>query len=284
VGPTARRRGGDPRPNDRPEVRSSFGTFRTGEVVGGRWRLDELVCRTATGTRWRATSTDGRRQVLFELIQRSPSAAAHVASARAVATVRHPHLLAVADVQRRDDDVLVVAEFVDAPSLARTSPPAEELAHLGAGVAGALAALHGAGLAHLEVGPDAILVPDDRRVRLVDLGSGRVLARAPVASPSVDRFAWAAPEQIVARQHAPPADVYALGLTLWVAAGGRLGALGDTPAAQAQRRLTDPLPPLSVDEPLASAIAAATRPRPAERPTAEELAELLAAPPRPRES
>lgn len=264
-------------------VASAFGTFEAGAVVGGRWRIDRLVRRSSTGTLWHATAVDGPQRVAFKLVHpRSPTADLHAASARALVGLDHPALLRVADVQRRADDVLVVAARVATRTLDDAGDlPVDEVRTLGTGVAGALALLHARGLAHLDVRPGAILVPADAPAKLVDLGAGRVRARSGVDPRAEQRMAWLAPERVVAGDHAAPADVYGLGLTLWTAAGGRLADLGATTAAQVQHRLASDLPALPLSPSpaatvLAEAIAAATRRRPAERPTAEELAALLA--------
>lgn len=288
VGRQARRRAtaSDPAPA-RPAgvIESAFGTFAASSVVGGRWRLERLVRRSSTGTLWHAVAVDGDRRIAFKLVHpRSPAVDEHEASARAVIGVAHVGLLRVADVQRLRNDVLVVAAAVDAPSLEDTgglTPP--ELLGVASDVAGALSALHARGLAHLDVRPGAVLVPAAGRGLLVDLGAGRVRARTGPGPRAEQRMTWLAPERIVAGGHAPPADVYSLGLTLWHLAGGRLDDLGATPASQAQQRLAGDLPALALPgtdaaERLAEAIAAATRRRPADRPTAEELVGLLAAP------
>ncbi|MBW3621458.1 MAG: protein kinase [Actinobacteria bacterium] len=262
-------------------VQSAFGTFEVGAVVGGRWRIERLVRRSSTGTLWHAGATNGPQRVGFKLLHpRTPDAPEHASSARAVVGVEHPSLLRVADVQRLRDDVLIVLAAVRAPTLAdaRDLPPADLLA-MGAGVAGALAVLHGQALAHLDVRPQAILATAPGEARLVDLGAGRARVRTGRDPRAEARMAWLAPERIVAGDHGPAADVYGLGLALWVAGGGRLADLGASPAAQTQHRLASDLPalPATTDagRRLAEAVAAATRRRPADRPTAEELAVLL---------
>lgn len=262
---------------------SAFGRFEGGGTIGDRWEVRSLLRWTSTGSLWEATAADTGTRVVFKLLHRrlgAETVAAHAASARAVTGVVHPHLLRVLDVLRRGEDVLLVLEPVVAPTLAEVGTvPADRLGRLVAGLAQALAALHDHRLAHLGIRPANVLVPGDGPARLVDLGSGRVRARART-TPDDARLAWLAPEQILAHEHRAPADVYALGLTLWVAAGGRLDQLGATTAAQASTRLREDVPRLDGGaSPLGAAaidaITAATRRLPAERPTARELADRL---------
>jgi hypothetical protein len=276
---------GSPRQPAGDRVESAFGLFTPGGTVGGRWQLTALRRWSSTGTVWEAADADRDRQVTFKLLHPAVSAdeavaTLHEASARAAAAIRHPHLLRILEVQRRGGEVLVIAEAVRGTTLddqdERRAPHA--LLPVAVGIGEALATMHEHGLAHLDIRPDKILIPDAGPARLIDFGSGRVRARIRDGRAPDAGMAWQAPEQIVAGRHGPAADVYSLGLTLWVAAGGRLAELGVNPAAQARYRLQQDLPAFDAGDevgPLNAAITAATRRRPGDRPTANGFVELL---------
>lgn len=268
------------------KVDSAFGLFAPGETLGGRWRLQRMLHRSTTGTLWLAEAVEADRRVVFKLIHprltRDRSRAALYASAAgAVTEVRHRYLLPVLDVKVRDGQVLVVAAAVDGTVLdASAGLPGERLVAVGRAIARALAALHAQRVAHLDVRPNKILLTAAGEARLVDLGSGRVRAAMRVRSGTDDRVAFRAPEQILNHDHAPAADVYGLGLTLWTLAGGDLTSMGANPSAQASYRLTHNVPPLdataaALPVQVTSALAAATRRAPDLRPSAAELAQLL---------
>lgn len=271
------------RGGEAPRVTSVFGTFEVGAVVGGRWELTGLLEVSSSGTIWAAREHDGDRRVVFKLLDpriTGPLAASHATSARAVAAIRHPNLLRLLDVRARDGQVLIVAEHVPGPTLEhQPAPPARRLAAAAVGLSDAVVSLHANRLAHLDIRPAKVLTPEERPATLIDLGSGRVRARLAEQGGTEARMIWAAPEQIVERAHGPAADVYRLGFTLWIAAGGDVTSLGVNGPAQAAFRLGHDLPRLddAVGQPawFVDAIAAATRRRPDQRPSAPQLSAML---------
>ncbi|AXK35565.1 serine/threonine protein kinase [Streptomyces armeniacus] len=127
--------------------------------------------------------------------------------------------------------------------------PGDAVLRLAAGLAEALAALHRAGVVHLDVTPANVLLTADGP-RLVDFG----IAAGARTSGHAGSWGYMSPEQ-VAGDAGPPSDVYSLGATLDHARGGE-----DNERAAALRTL----------------IADCRRPDPADRPTAAELTRRLA--------
>lgn len=265
-------------------VESEFGRFAVGEVVGGRWRLTGCRRWAPPTSLWEATEVDGPRTAVFKLYAPRPrdelGAKVRAAAAQAVSGVSHPHLLRIHDVQRRRQHALIVAEAVPGPTLTDAQLSPDELRHVAATCSDALAALHEHGLAHLDIGPDKILVPTSAAARLVSFGSGLARQRLRTGMPGDDDLRWFAPEQAISDQHHMAADVYSLALSLWVAAGGQLERLGATTAAQIRTRLQHDLPALDdtseIPPQLGAAITAGGRRRPQDRVIARELADLLA--------
>jgi Protein kinase domain len=128
--------------------------------------------------------------------------------------------------------------------------PAGSVRALAAGLAEALAAIHRAGIAHLDVKPANVLLTADGP-RLIDFG---IAADAQPAGPA-GSWGFMSPEQ-VAGAAGPPSDVHSLGATLEYARD-----------------------PRDHDEPLTALVAECLRPDPATRPTAAELIRRLASAP-----
>jgi len=158
--------------------------------------------------------------------------------------------------------------------------PPDEVARIGGEVAAALAAAHRRGILHRDVKPKNILLDRDGRARLTDFGSARMEGDATITRTGaiVGTLAYMAPEIAAGRRGDARSDVFALGMTLFHAAAGRLP---DRPSPHL------PLPPsatgyspIAFDAPvppwLGHVIARATCADPADRyPTPTALADAL---------
>lgn len=167
--------------------------------------------------------------------------------ARAMAALRHPHIVTIYDIVETPTVVAIAMEWVDGLSLAALLHALPELptardmttlkAALGAGAdadlqgnvtrtfvrlvhdtALAAHAAHRQSILHLDIKPSNVLVRRDGRAQLTDFGVARNLDLDHTQTQS---FAgtpiYAAPEQL-RRDHeafSPATDVYALGMTLY---------------------------------------------------------------------
>ena len=105
--------------------------------------------------------------------------------------------------------------------------PVETVRALGAGLGEGLMAIHAFGVVHRDLKPSNIIIASDGP-RVIDFGIARALEMASLTSPSVvlGTPSFMSPEQVLAREHGPPGDVFALGSVLAFAATGR-GAFGE---------------------------------------------------------
>jgi serine/threonine protein kinase len=112
----------------------------------------------------------------------------------------------------------LVMEYLDGPSLAEIvdehGPLAvSDAALLGAALLPALLVLHRAGLVHVDVKSENVLVPDGHPY-LVDFGSARELGRPQPAGRPVGTSGYAAPELEACEPIATSMDLYGLGTVL----------------------------------------------------------------------
>jgi serine/threonine protein kinase len=200
----------------------------------------------------------------------------------------HPVLVRGFDARLDGEFPHLLIEHLEGPSLRRLirrGGPLElqQLLPLALHVAGALQYLANAGLVHLDVKPDNIVmgVPP----RLIDLSIARSLERAGRSRGPLGTDAYMAPEQCGEGLGLGPigaaADVWGLGATLHHAISGEVpfprgGGHADTAEERFPQIAAEPQPlPEFVPAPLRELVAAMLRKDPVERPQAAEVAASL---------
>ncbi|MGW7429527.1 protein kinase domain-containing protein [Streptomyces sp. NPDC054861] len=172
--------------------------------------------------------------------------------------------------------------YVPGPSLSqavrRTGPlPVATVRELGAGIARALADLHGAGVLHRDLKPGNVMLSVDGP-RLIDFGIARNGGATTMTATGmmVGTPSFMSPEHVAgARSVTGASDVFCLGSLLCYAATGE-DPFGDGPVAAVLYRVSQAEADLErVPEELRGVIGACLRLAPADRPSAAELVGLL---------
>ena len=225
-----------------------------GSVLGGRYRLIELLGQGGMATIYRARDHQLERDVAVKVLRpeygRDPDFGARFrAEAQAVASLNHPNIVAVHDYGQDAVGPFIVMELIDGEDLAtvirRTGAlPPRQAARLTAEVARALAAAHGRGIVHRDVKPGNVMLSRDGRVKVTDFGIARAIAEAQTTLPGVTLGSvhYFSPEQARGEAATEESDIYALGIVLYELLTGTRPFSGDSAAAIALARLTDEVP------------------------------------------
>jgi serine/threonine protein kinase len=268
----------------------------------GPFRLLSLLGQGGMGVVYRAEDTRLQRIVAIkvlrpELANRPEAASRFLAEARAMALLKHEHIVTVHHVDQVEGVAVLAMELLEGESLEarlRHGPlTLAEVLRIGREAASGLAAAHDKDLIHRDVKPDNIFlekVADPAgpgyRVKLLDFGLARVLhGDQKLTTPGmvVGTPSYMAPEQIDDQPIGTRADLFGLGAVLYRLCTGQLPFHGATMLATLKavavaepvsvRRLQPGVP-----EPLAALIEQLLCKDPAGRPaSARVVVETLAA-------
>lgn len=207
-------------------------------LVAGRYRLGGRLGRGGMGTVWRAhDELLGRHVAVKELHpDGGVPATAALREARAVAQIKHPHVIVVHDVveepapegppgARRS---YIVMELVDGGSLADRLASAgpvgvQEAARIGVALLGALATAHARGVLHRDLKPANVLIEEGSgRVVLTDFGIAQVPGTSTISEEGafVGSPEYTAPERMQGAGAGPASDLWSLGALLCAALSG----------------------------------------------------------------
>jgi beta-lactam-binding protein with PASTA domain/tRNA A-37 threonylcarbamoyl transferase component Bud32 len=211
--------------------------------------------------------------------------------ARAAARLSHPNVVAVYDSGEERGLPWIVMEHVSGQTLrglldAKGRLDPETTAELLGPVADALDHAHHAGIAHLDVKPENVLLASEA-VKVADFGLVRAAAQGGHGQALAATVHYCAPEVLRGGMVDGRADVYALGVVAWECVVGRPPFEGDQATVVQQHLRGRVAPPSSrvqgVPEAFDAAVLRATDPDPAHRYLrASDFAAAIGAPRRRR--
>ncbi|WP_291049464.1 serine/threonine-protein kinase [Herbiconiux sp.] len=258
----------------------------TGELLDGRYLLDEKVGVGGMGIVYRARDESLGRTVAVKIFRESAADAARSTSeTRLLASLNHPSLVTLFDAQTASDRPnYLVMEYVDGPTLRQRLAEAplrpDDVAAMARDLADALHIVHQAGIVHRDIKPSNVLlrpshVPGEEfRAKLADFGIAYLIDSTRLTTPGtlVGTAAYLSPEQVRGVEPAPASDIYALGLVLLEAlTGERAFPQTGTHEAALARLSRDPVVPGEFGYPWRSLLAAMTARDPGERPSALDV-------------
>ncbi|OXY98840.1 protein kinase domain-containing protein [Streptomyces diastatochromogenes] len=206
-------------------------------VIAGRYRLLARIGRGGMGVVWRASDEVLGRLVAVKELAPDDSLTDDDArrrrertfrEARAVAQLRHPHIIVVHDVVEQDERPYIVMELIDGGSLAdriATSGPvaAAEAARIGIDLLSALRTAHAAGVLHRDIKPANVLVESGTdRVVLTDFGIAQVAGATTLTETGsfVGSPEYTAPERMSGVRTGPESDLWSVGALLCTVLSG----------------------------------------------------------------
>lgn len=234
---------------------------RTGTLLGGRYRVLELIGAGAMGSVWLAEHLALRREVVVKFHESFRDSDGlglrrFLREGRALSAVRHRNLVELYEVGHTDrGEPFLIMERLRGRTLAdrlnrELKLPPVEAFDVAIGLASGLEAVHAAGILHRDVKPENVILHEEGDAivpRLVDFGLARPVEggeRITTDNRAIGTPGYMAPEQVVgvARVDAR-VDVYALGAVLYEMLSGELPVEGQTAMQlMASTAEDDPIP------------------------------------------
>lgn len=207
-------------------------------ALAGRFSLESEIGRGGMGIVYLARDVILERPVAIKLLAPAIAARADVRrrflrEARIAAQCFHPNIVPIHGVEESGDLAWFVMAYVPGETLADRLHrvgrlPAESIRRIGREIGWALSYAHERGVVHRDVKPENILLEHGTdRALIADFGiafredaSAQAIAGAP-SGEVAGTARFMAPEQALGESLDGRADLYALGVTLYLAATGR---------------------------------------------------------------
>jgi serine/threonine-protein kinase len=206
---------------------------RDGAVVGGKWRLLNMLGRGGMGQVYVAESiADGSPAAVKFLLGHW----AHIAEFRkrfrreyvVLSRLTHPGIVRVFDFGEHEGDLYLAMELVKGESfmnrLRRKSKPMtiERVVDLFIRVLDVLEAAHEAGIVHRDLKPDNVMLREDGGITVLDFGLAAIEdaeggARLTASGTVQGTPQYMSPEQCRGQRVGPKTDVYSAGIMLFEA-------------------------------------------------------------------
>src|SRR6478672_6548288 len=222
-------------------------------MIAGRYRLDDLLGRTAMSEVWRAEDLELARAVAIKLLAPEADTTRFEREARAVAALAHPNITHLYDYGHSEGRPYIVLEYLPGGTLEdrlhdRKPLPDGETREIVAGIAAGLAHAHARGIVHRDLKPANVLFDEEGRPKLADFGLAQMAAGEGTlteAGTVLGTAAYISPEQAAGEPASAASDVYSFGVMLYRMLTGRLPFESSNPMELVMLHRDAPPPPIS---------------------------------------
>jgi Tol biopolymer transport system component len=235
---------------DAPEPRR----LQSGEAFGS-YEVVDVIGRGGMGEVYRARDPRLGREVALKVLPSrfaaDPDRARRLEQeARLLASLNHPNIAAIYDVEHQDGMLALVLELVDGPTLAdrlrRGRLPIDEALSVAAGISEALEAAHRRGIVHRDLKPANVKLTAAGDVKVLDFGIAKALTADPqrrLAGPELPTVAdtaaraagviigtvpYVSPERARGQPTDHRADIWSFGCVVYELLTGQRAFAGDT--------------------------------------------------------
>ena len=204
-----------------------------------------------------AESEDGKERIALKVLRHVPDAGGgrlfdrFLQEYEVIARVHHANIVRIFDLGVADDHAYLAMEYLGAGSLAERLKQAlapDRAAEYTRQIAGALAAIHGAGILHRDLKPANIMFRDDGSLALIDFGLAKQMRLHAAITGTGQIFGtpyYMSPEQGHAEPTDERSDLYSLGCILFEMLTGDRPFTASSPMGVIYRHAHAPRPRLA---------------------------------------
>ncbi len=259
----------------------------------GPYLLNQLLASGASGAVHRARHSSTGQEVALKLLKPDLSDDADFVArfrreARAMAALKHPHIVRVFDSGVDNNRYYIAMELLAGGSLqgkldslhrARLALPVAQALEITRQIAEALAYAHALGITHRDVKPANVMAAAEGRYVLTDFGIAQMVDATQLTRPytTLGTPVYMSPEQA---QGLPPdgrSDLYSLGVMMFEMLAQRAPFMADSTPALLYKHVHEMPPPLGeeIPGPARALVARLMAKRPDDRP--QDAAEVVKA-------
>src|SRR5215471_9224339 len=221
----------------------------------GSHEITGLLGKGGMGEVYRGRDLKLKREVAIKILpeefsRNSDRISRFQCEAEVLASLNHPNIAAIYDLQEANDTRFLVLELVEGETLAeriqRAPIRVEEALEIGKHICEALEAAHEKGVVHRDLKPANVKITTDGRVKVLDFGLAKAMETTPASttlsnSPTLTlgatqngvilgTAAYMSPEQAKGLEVDPRTDMFSFGSVLYEMLTGRPAFQGDSVA------------------------------------------------------
>jgi serine/threonine-protein kinase len=251
-------------PSDGTVLKKTGEDALVGQVLAGKYRIEEKIDEGGMGCVYRATHILMEKTLAIKVLHPALAAddkivARFTREAKAASRISHPHALTVTDFGESDNGVVfLVMEYLRGRTLKDIirgdgPMPLARVTEIVRQVSGALEAAHEQGVVHRDLKSDNIMLEETSGgdwAKVLDFGIAKILEiegnpDADLTAPNliIGTPQYMSPEQCSqASDIDTRSDIYSFGVILYEMLAGHVPFTGDSPTAIMMKHLQEPAP------------------------------------------
>lgn len=226
-----------------------------GKRLDGRYEFEELIGMGGMANVYKAFDSVDQKKVAIKILKEEYQSNEEFLrcfrnESKAIATLSHPNIVRIFDVNFGDKIQYIVMELIDGITLKefieKTGPLKwKDTVHFSVQILRALQHAHDKGIVHRDIKPQNIMLLEDGTIKVMDFGIAR-FARDEKRSTeqTVGSVHYISPEQASGEVTDEKSDLYSTGIMMFEMLTGTLPFDGETPEAVAVKQMQAPPPAL----------------------------------------